>query len=96
MRLPLGILTGMLPKLHRATLSLTVAAEGPVPELTREALGVPHLKLLDRRWLVSEHRQISRYDVRYRGEEGELLEQFERLAFGPSIVAAQWSIQTPE
>jgi putative Mg2+ transporter-C (MgtC) family protein len=83
-----------LPKLRRATMSLTVAADGSVPDLTSADLGVSRLTLQDRQWLVGEKRQVSHYDVRFRGPEDVLVERVGRLAHDTGVFAVKLSTQS--
>jgi putative Mg2+ transporter-C (MgtC) family protein len=80
-----------LPKTRQATLTLTLAQQGPSQELAADSLGLEGVRLIDRRWSADEGRQTLVYEVRFRGPEAELMKRLDRLAREPGVLGLEWA-----
>lgn len=85
---------GVLPTRHSAILTLTLSAQAGALELAAGGLGVEEVRLLERRWQRAEGRQVSRYEVCWRGPSGPLMDRLDRLANEPTVLGLCWTLVT--
>jgi putative Mg2+ transporter-C (MgtC) family protein len=81
----------VLPQSSKATLTLTLAAQGASRELDAESLGLAALRLVKRGWAIAQCRQTIIYEIEFRGAEPELMTRLDQLAHEPGVVGVEFA-----